>query len=225
MDALTLEANKRQVFGRKVKTLRQSRVIPANIYGKKIKSLAVQLPQRDLETVYNKVGETNIVNLKVEGEATSRPVLIQNLQKDQVTDRILHVDFHQVQMTERVTVAVPLKVVGEAPAVKEKGGVLITLFDEIKVEALPGDLPDIFEVDISGLQEIGSSLFIRDLKVDPTKVTIIAKPDEMVVTVKEAKLEVEAPPTAEAAPAAEAEEKPEEAPETAEEGGDKKEKE
>jgi large subunit ribosomal protein L25 len=216
MAKLVLEAQKRSVFGRKTKTLRRQEILPANIYGKKIKSLPIQVPAKEFGKVFIEAGETNIIELKVNKEKKTRHVLATNLQKDPVTDLPLHIDFHQVDLTEKVTVAVPIELTGESPAVKEKGGILITLLDEVKVEALPKELPDEFSLDISRLTEIGDSLFIKDLKVDKKKIAIQAEEDETIVTVQEPKEEEEeAPPVEEEVEAAEVEpeeeeEKPEE---------------
>jgi large subunit ribosomal protein L25 len=214
MADLVLQAQKRSVFGRKTKTLRREGVLPANIYGKKIKSLAIQVPEKEFEKVFKESGETNIIKLKVAEQSKPRHVLATNLQRDPVTDLPLHIDFHQVDLTEKVTVAIPIETKGESPAVKEKGGILITLLDEVKAEALPKDLPDKFEVDISHMAEIGNSLLIKDLKVDKKKVTLLAAEDETIVTIQEPKVEEEAPPAEaeapEAPPEGEDEEKPKE---------------
>src|SRR4030042_5262771 len=167
---ISLKVSTRKTIGRKVKKLRKDGKVPGNIYGKKVKSLAIELGAEEFKKIYDEAGETNIVRLVVEGEKTPRPVLIANLQKDSVFDTPLHVDFHQVDMTEKVMVSVPVVVVGESPAVKEKGGVLIILIDEIKVEALPADLPDEFKVNISNLRDINNSILVKDLNVDTQKV-------------------------------------------------------
>lgn len=194
MTQSTLKTEKRSTFGRKVKALRQEGILPANIYGRKVKSLAIQLPVKEFEKVFKEAGETNIIALKVDKESKPRHVLATNLQKDPVTDLPLHIDFHQVDLKELVTVAVPIEITGESPAVKEKGGILITVLDEVKVEALPQDLPDKFGVDISGLAEIGDSRLIKDLELDRKKISLLADEDETIVAVQEPKVEEEVPP-------------------------------
>lgn len=216
MTQTTLTVQKRKVLGRKVKSLRSQGLLPANIYGKKIKSLSVQVPEKDFAKVFKETGETNLINILVEKEAKKRPVLATNLQKDPVTDVPIHVDFHQVDLSQKVTVAIPIEITGISPAVKEKGGVLITILDEIKVEALPKNLPDKFAVDVSNLNEFGSSMTVLDLKVDKKKITLLTEEKEAIVVVQEPKKEEEPEPE-EAATEDEAEETEEQVTEKTEE--------
>lgn len=198
-----LEVQKRKIFGRKVKKLRTKGILPANIYGKKIKSTAVQVNLKDFKKTYKEVGETGIVDLKIKGEKKTRPSLIHNLQLHPITDFPLHADFHHISLKEKTTVEVPVELVGEAPAEKERIGILVALLDSLEVEALPTDLPGKLKVDISALKEIGNSVRVSDIKVDRKKVKILASENEIV-----AKIE---PPAKEEAPPPE-EEAPEEAP-------------
>ena len=133
--------------------------------------------------------------------------MIANLTRHPVTGNYLHADFHQVDLTEKVTAAIPVRIVGESPAVKDKGAVLVTVISEIEVKALPGDLPDHFEVDIGNLNEFGDSILVKDLKI-PAGVELLTGPEETIVTVQQPKQEVEEKPAPAAAegevPAAEA---------------------
>jgi len=161
---LKLKVKKRKIFGRKVKRLRQEGILPANIYGKKIKSLAVELPEKEFLDVYQKAKETSIIDLTVEGEKEGRPVLVANLQTDPVTGQKLHVDFHQVALTEKTTATVPLVLVGQSPAVSQKIGILVQQINEVEVEALPADLPEKLLVDISGLTRPDEAVYVKDIK-------------------------------------------------------------
>lgn len=167
-----LQAEKRKISGRKVKKLRQDGILPANIYGKKIKSQAVQLSLKDFEGVFKEVGETGLLELAVAGEEKTRPVLIHNVQLDPLTAQPLHTDFFQVDLKEKITAMVPLVVVGEASAVKEKKGVLLHTLNEIEVEALPTDLPEKIEVETSPLSEVDQEIKVGELK-PPSGVTIL----------------------------------------------------
>lgn len=212
MKKLTLKAEKRKIFGRKVKKLRQKGILPANLYGKKIKSQALKVNLKDFLNVYKEVGETGIIQLFIDKKKEPYPVLIHNLQIHPVSDQPLHVDFHKVDLKEKVQVAIPIELIGEAPGVT-KGGVLIQSTNEVEVEALPTDLPDKFEVDISKLKEIGQSIAIKDLKVDKTKVKILVEDEnQLVVKVEEPRKEEE-------------EEKPEEEEAPVEEGKEEEKKE
>jgi large subunit ribosomal protein L25 len=213
MTTFELSANKRTLFGRKTKQLRSKGIIPANIFGKKIKSLAIELESQGLLDTMRKAGETGLIHLKIQGDDKLHPVLVSGYAQHPVTDEMLHVDFHEVDLKQKTKAMVPLKAVGESEAVK--GGMILVMFkNEVEVEALPTDLPDSIEVDISGLTEVGMSVHAKDLKVDRSKVALDIEGDEQIATIQEPAKEevVEAVPVAEgeegAAPA-EGEAKPE----------------
>lgn len=193
MNKLSLQVQPRTILGRKVKRLRRDGLIPANIYGKEVKSLAVAVSLTDFRPVFRKAGETNLVELKVKDEKEPRQALIHYVQLHPVSNQFLHVDFHQVSLKEETEVEIPVKVIGESPGVKQKGGVLLTLLNEIKVKALPTDLPDSFEIDIAKLEELGAEIRVSDLKV-PKNVTVLNSANELVLQVAEpAKAEEEKP--------------------------------
>lgn len=195
-----LKTEKRNVLGRKVKRLRREGVLPANIYGKKAKSLAVQVKLDEFQKVFSEAGETGLVELKLNDKVHS--VLIHNVQLDPVTDKPLHIDFLEVDLKEKVTATVPIHLIGESPSEKE-GGVVVQQMHEVEVEALPTDLPEKIEVDISGLLEIDQAIKAGELKVDKTKVEIKEDPERIVVSVAPPAKEEEVapPPVAEEAPA------------------------
>ncbi len=196
MTTFELNASTRTLFGRKTKQLRKKGIVPANIFGKKIKSLAIELESGVLLDTMRKAGETGLIHLKIKGDNSVHPVLVSGYAQDPVTDAMLHVDFHEVDLKQKTTASVPLKAVGESEAVK--GGMVLVMFkNELEVEALPTDLPDSIEVDISGLTEVGSTILAKDLKFDRSKVTVEIGDEEPIATIQEpAKEEV-----VEAAPA------------------------
>jgi large subunit ribosomal protein L25 len=196
MTTFELNASTRTIFGRKTKQLRKKGLIPANIFGKKIKSMAIELEGSVLLDTMRKAGETGLIHLKIKGDNSVHPVLVSGYAQDPVTDAMLHVDFHEVDLKQKTTATVPLKAVGESEAVK--GGMVLVMFkNELEVEALPTDLPDSIEVDISGLTEVGSTILAKDLKFDRSKVTVEIGDEEPIATIQEpAKEEV-----VEAAPA------------------------
>lgn len=191
----TLTVKPRKVFGRKVKKLRQEGVLPANLYGKKIKSQALELPKADFLKIYERVGETGLVDLKIGSQ--TRPVLIHNLQLHPVTEEPLHADFHQVSLKEKTTADVPIEIRGEAPAVEQKKGILIQPLDEIEVEALPTDLPEKFVVDVSKLAEVDQAITVADLDYDKKKVEVLVDPSEIVAKINPLEEEEVAPPPVE----------------------------
>lgn len=158
----TLTVTKREVFGKKLKRLRAEGVLPANIYGKAVTSTAVQVPLKDFEKVYKEARETGLVDLRFGAE--SRPVLIHNVQLDYMTQEPVHADFYQVNLQEKIKTMVPIVLIGEAKAVLEKLGLLLQTLHEVEVEALPGDLPEKFELDVTNLAVVNDQLTIADLK-------------------------------------------------------------
>lgn len=183
MEKHKLIANKRTVSGRKVKQLRKQGFLPANLYGKKIKSQSVQVALKDFSKTFHGAGETGLVELTIEGKKL--PVLIHNLQYHPVTDQILHADFYQVDLKEKISAKVPLEIVGESPAVKDKLGVLLNILSEIEVEALPADLPEKIKIDIHTLDAVDKSIKVGDLKLDE-KIKILS--DQSLEVVKIATL-------------------------------------
>lgn len=170
MPKTVLKAEKRTLEGRKVKNLRKEGILPGNVSGKKIKSEAVQVNLKDFEKIFKEIGETGLLTLTV--GADEKPVLIHNLQYHPITDEPLHVDFLQVDLKEKVEADIPVEMSGESPAEKQALGTVVQYINEIKVEALPGDLPEKFEVDISTLAEVDQSIFVKDLKYDKSKIEI-----------------------------------------------------
>jgi large subunit ribosomal protein L25 len=183
MEKHILKAEKRDTLGRKVKHLRSEGFIPANIFGKKVKSLSVKVSLEKFKEVYKEAGETGVVELDLDGKE-KRPVLIHNVQVGPLNGNILHIDFLQVDLKEKVTAEVPVELIGESPAEKQGLGTVVTQVNEIEVEALPQDLPEKFEVDLSVLTEVDQSIFIKDIKVDAAKVTILDNLDDIVVKVE-----------------------------------------
>jgi large subunit ribosomal protein L25 len=184
MTTFKLNANTRTVFGRKTKQLRKKGLTPANIFGKKIKSLAIELESSSLLDTMRKAGETGLIHLKIKGDDKTHPVLVSGYAQDPVTDAMLHVDFHEVDLKQKVTATVPLKTVGESEAVKS-GMILVMMKNELEVEALPTDLPDVIEVDISALTEVGATIHAKDLKFDRSKVTVEIEDAEVIATIQE----------------------------------------
>jgi len=188
---MELTVQKREILGKKVKSLRNQNFIPAELYGHDLKNIHLSIPAKDFSRLFRETGESTVINLVLGKEKL--PVLIHDVQKNLLTEDISHIDFYQVRMDEKITAAVPLEFIGEAPAIKEKGGVLIKAVHELEVEALPGDLPRNIPVDLSLLSDIGADIYVRDLKIGG-KVKILAHPETVIATVAEEKEEVEEKP-------------------------------
>ncbi len=196
-DQPVLEVEARKSLGRKVKALRAKGILPANVYGKKVKSLAVQGSSKEIEKIFSQVGETGLVNLEVKGEKKARPVLFNNLQVDPVSDQLLHLDFYQVDLTQKVSADIPIEITGQSPAVERSEGVLVQILNEIEVEALPADLPEKLIVDVSSLDKVDDSISVKQaLKTsgwDLTKIENKVSADQLISKVEPLTKEEEKP--------------------------------
>lgn len=207
-----LHAEKRTVLGKQVKKLRREGLLPANVYGHNLASVALQLKAEDFATVFKEVGETGLIDLEVDGK--KHPVLVKNLQIEFRNRTPLHVDFYQVNLKEKVKTMVPVVTVGEPQAVTEKLGTFIQTLNEVEVEALPEALPENIEVNVEHLAAVDEQILVRDLEV-PEGVTILTDPEQLVAKIAEIveEPEPEAPTEEETAEAASEGETPvEEAP-------------
>jgi len=177
-----LKVEKRTILGKKVKVLRKEGILPANIYGKDIKSIAVQVPYKDFENVFKTAGETGLVDVEIDGQV--KPSLIHNVQINHYKNTILHADFYSVDLKQKVSTMVPLEVIGTAKAVSDKIGLLEEPISEIEVEALPTDLPENIEVNVEHLAAVDQQITVADLKV-PAGVTILTDKDQVVAKIGE----------------------------------------
>lgn len=177
-----LNAETRKVLGKKVKKLRREGILPANVYGKGLESKALQVKLTDFNEVYDKAGETSLVDLKVEGK--SHPVLIKSLQIDYARNLPMHADFYQVNLKEKVRTMVPVIVEGEAKAVVDNIGVLLTTLAEVEIEALPDRIPEHISVNVESLAQIDDSITVGDLKTEEG-IEILTDPGVTVVKIAE----------------------------------------
>lgn len=173
-----LQADRREAFGKKVRRLRRDGMVPGNVYGLDMKPIPLTLEGRNFIAVHQRVGSTGVIDLAVDG-ADSLPVLVQEVQHDPPTSRVLHVSFLQVDLTKSINAMVPVTVFGESPAV-EQGAIIIQHVNEVEVAALPDNIPESFAVDVSVLTEIDQGLVVGDLSA-PAEVTIQTDPDDLVV--------------------------------------------
>ena len=179
MEALKLEAKKREIKGKKVKTLRLEGQIPAVVYGHGVESKDLTVGYRGCEKVFNKAGESSLIDLDVEGGSPVK-VLVHEVQYDPLKGTINHVDFRQVNMKEKLEAEVILKFVGEAPAVKAQGAILVRNMDTITVRCLPGDLVHEIEVDLSKLANIDDRIAVSSLAIPPG-VELMADPSDLII--------------------------------------------
>ncbi|MYB75951.1 MAG: 50S ribosomal protein L25 [Chloroflexi bacterium] len=173
-----LHADRREALGKKVKRLRRDGMVPGNVYGLDMEPIPLTLDGREFIAVHQRAGSTGVIDLAVNG-ADSLPVLVQEVQHDPPTSRVLHVSFVQVDLTKPVSAMVPVVIHGDAPAV-ELGAIVIQHVNEVSVSALPDDIPEHFEVDVSVLADFDHSLLVGDLDA-PAGVTIQTELDDLMV--------------------------------------------
>lgn len=181
MDKLSLKAQERIILGKQVKKLRRDGIIPAHVFGNKVDTEHISVNETEFKKVYDQAGETGLVDLKI-GSEKVRPVMVRAIQLDPVSSRLLHIDFYQVNLSEKVKVYVPIELVGEEPESVHLGeAVVLQILNEVEVEALPADLIDKIDVDTSSLKSIDDAITVNDLSYDRSKLTILADPEEVVV--------------------------------------------
>jgi large subunit ribosomal protein L25 len=181
MEELNLKSTTRNKKTDKLGKLRKQSLLPAVIYGHKVKNQLLKLNYKEFENVYKKAGENTLIDLSIDGK-TARKVIIHELQVDPLTDKFIHIDFYQVRMDEEITAEVPLVFFGESEAVKSEGGVFVKNMDAIEVECLPNNLPREIKVDISPIKKLEEAIHIRDLDI-PENVKVLASEDEVVAIV------------------------------------------
>jgi large subunit ribosomal protein L25 len=200
MEKVVLKAAKREVLGRKVGALRRAGKLPAVMYGHRIDSTPIMLDAHDAALTLSHLTSSSLVMIDLDGK--EYPALVREKQKDYLKNRLLHLDFQVISMTEKVTTKVGIELTGTAPAVKEFSAVITHVLNELEIECMPQDLPARVVVDISELAEIGAAIYVRDVVI-PGKVQILDDPGEMIVVAsatKEEKVVEEAPAEEEAAP-------------------------
>ena len=188
MSEVELKATKREVIGKKVKALRREGYLPAIIYGRGVESIPITLNRKEADKILATTSSSQLLVVNVDGE--KHTTLVRDRQRHPVTSDILHIDFLEVSMTEKLRTMVDVILEGEAPAVKELGGILNAGVEAIEIECLPSDLPESFKVDISNLENFGDSIFVRDIPVGDG-IEVLTDPDELVAVVSAPAAEVE----------------------------------
>src|ERR1700716_20925 len=219
---MQLKASVRELLGKRSRRLHGQGKLAAVVYGHNTEPTPLPPERLEFQKVFVKSGRTHLVDLVVDGGRTEK-VLVREIQTHPRRLGPIHVDFYQVNLEEKTPVEAPLLLVGESPAVKRGDADILQPLHSLRVECLPSDIPEAFEVDMTPLEEIESELRISDITL-PKGVTVLIDPEELVVKIikkREMKVEEEAPAAeaavgAEGEPAAEAEAGAEEAEETKE---------
>ena len=187
MEKVVLKATKRTVTGKQVGQLRRAGQLPAVIYGHNVGSIPISLEAHSAGLSIPKLTSSSIVNIELDGELI--PALVREKQKNYIKNELIHVDFQAVSLTEKIHAAVMIHFHGLSPAVKDYSAIIVHNLNKLEVEALPNDLPERIEVDLSGLAKIGDAIHVRDLTI-PEAVTVLSDPDIMVAVATATKEEV-----------------------------------
>lgn len=172
---ITLKVAERKVFGKKVKKLRRDGIVPAVIYGPGMDPASVQAPFNDVEKVVRLAGKHAPVHLTL-GEK-KRIAMVKEVGVDPAKNQINHVAFHAVKQNQPIEAEVPIRLVGEGESEAEKSGLIILQnIDTLEVKALPLEMPDALEIDITKLKEAGERVLVSDIKL-PGNVEIVDRGD------------------------------------------------
>ncbi len=191
-DQIVLQADKRTIKGKQVGTLRRQGILPGIIYGRigkeQLEPIMIQLNLHEASKIINTLTGSSLVRVEVEGE--QYPVVLREVQKDIIYGTLRHIDFMAVSLTEKLQTAVPIELIGEAPAETTMAAVVVTGISELEIECFPQDMPERIEVDASVLVDIDSVILVKDL-VLPDNIEVLTDPDEMIAGVTYVAIEEE----------------------------------
>lgn len=188
-DEAQLTLNPRAITGKKVRFMRREGLVPGNIYGRGFDSLAFQAPLDEVRSVFRSVPRNSVVQVQIEGEKETRPVVLRHVDRNHVSGEVLHVEFYQVDLTRLIQSDALVQLIGDSEAVAN-GGTLVLTMDTVALESLPLDMPAEIVIDISGLDNFGSAIHVSDLTL-PANVRALADETAQVVTVVAPRLEEE----------------------------------
>jgi large subunit ribosomal protein L25 len=177
-----ISAAPRTVLGKKVKTLRKAGILPGNVYGNGIASTALQMDTREFVRNVRAAGIRSMFELKVEGEPEPRYVILRGLTRQGGMGEPMHVDFYQVDLRVPIQTTATLRLVGEAPAVRDLAGTLLQNLETVGIRCLPLSIPEALEVDVSILKSFDMSITVADLVV-PEGVEFLTDPSVVIATV------------------------------------------
>ena len=178
MEKVVLQAQKRTVVGKQVKQLRRKGLLPCVVYGHNFEPVNITLDAHQAGLTLPRLTSSSIVTIELDGNQI--PALVREKQKNYVKGVLTHVDFQAVSMTEKINTYVTIHFHGVAPAVKNFQAAIVTNMEEIEVEALPADLPERIDINLSGLAKLGDAIHVRDLSL-PAAVTVLSNPDDIIV--------------------------------------------
>ena len=178
MDKIVIQATPRSVVGKQVRALRREGLLPAVLYGPHIKPITISMDAHSSSQTLKHMTASSLVTIELEGK--EYPALVREKQRNFVTNKLLHIDFQVVSMTETLRTKVGIQLEGEAPVIDSFDAILINGLEELEVECLPQDLPERIIVDVTSLKNIGDAIHVRDIFISD-KVEILDDKDEMIV--------------------------------------------
>jgi large subunit ribosomal protein L25 len=187
-EKIELKVEKRDVLGKKVKFLRNKGVVPAHLFGHNVDSLALQGEAAILNKVISQAGKTRLIDLKVGKSQKGHNVMVREVQKDAIRGDLIHVDFYEVNMAEKIKVEVPVMIIGESPALKIRENMLYQTLNSLHIECLPDKMPDRIPVDISIIKEVEQAVHVKDISIPD--VTILNEPELVIAKVSLRPVEV-----------------------------------
>ena len=182
MKQTELLATTRETLGKKVRFLRRQGITPTHLFGHNVESVALQCDTAQLKRVLAQTGRTRLISLKIDEAKKPRNVVVREVQREPRTSELLHVDFYQVSMAEKIRVEVPIVSIGEAPALKLKENFLLQELNSLSVECLPDEIPNSVELDLASLTEAGQAIHVRDITLDEG-ITVLNNPEQLVVKI------------------------------------------
>jgi large subunit ribosomal protein L25 len=187
-EKIEIKIDKREVLGKKVKFLRNKGIVPVHLFGHNVDSLALQGDAATLGKIISQAGKTRLIDLKVGRSQKTHNVMVREVQRDPIRGSLIHVDFYEVNMAEKIRVEVPVAIVGESPALKIRENMLYQTLSSLTVECLPDKMPDRVPVDISIIQEVEQAVHVKDISIPD--VTILNDPDLVIAKVSLRPIEV-----------------------------------
>jgi len=180
MKEISIAATARPATGKgPARRSRQEGNIPAVVYGPEIQPMVVEVPERVFRAAMKTAHTSSILNLNVDGKENR--VILRDLQRDPVTNRVIHMDFHAISMTKPINVALPIKFVGTPRGVKTDGGIMQATMRELEISCLPDKIPEVFEINVDDLG-IGDSLHVSDLSIPDVEIVTPARRTVVVIS-------------------------------------------
>lgn len=180
MEKMEISAQSRNAEDSSAKNILKEGMIPGIVYGHSFDNVLIKVDRKDFMKTLWEAGESTLIDLKV-GDKEIGKVVIKDYQMDPLSGEIMHFDLHKVKMSEKLIVNVDLTFVGESPAVKNEGGIIVTGQDSVEIKCLPKDLIQEIEVDLSKLEHVDDMIRVKDLIV-PDTIEILDEEENVVVS-------------------------------------------